>query len=49
MATRALLEDDPDPDREAIRRGLADNLCRCTGYKNIYRAVERAADDLGAD
>ncbi|MDZ7702630.1 MAG: (2Fe-2S)-binding protein [Halobacteriales archaeon] len=49
MATRALLEDDPDPDREAIQRGLADNLCRCTGYRNIYRAVERAADELGAD
>ena len=49
MATRALLEDDPDPDREAIQRGLADNLCRCTGYQNIYRAVERAADELGAD
>ncbi|MFB6354884.1 MAG: (2Fe-2S)-binding protein [Halobacteriales archaeon] len=46
MATRALLEDDPDPDREAIQRGLADNLCRCTGYRNIYRAVERAAEEL---
>ena len=49
MATRALLEDDPDPDRAAIQRGLADNLCRCTGYQNLYRAVERAADELGAD
>jgi carbon-monoxide dehydrogenase small subunit len=49
MATRALLEDDPDPDREAIQRGLADNLCRCTGYQNIYRAVERAAAEREAD
>ena len=49
MATRALLAEDPDPDREAIRRGLADNLCRCTGYRNIVRAVERAADDREAD
>lgn len=49
MATRALLDSDPDPDREAIQRGLADNLCRCTGYRNLYRAVERAADELGAD
>ena len=49
MATRSLLEEDPDPDREAIQRGLADNLCRCTGYKNLYSAVERAAEELGAD
>lgn len=31
------------PTREEIRRGLAGNLCRCTGYEAIYRAVERAA------
>lgn len=43
MATAELLETDPDPDRAAIERGLADNLCRCTGYQNIYEAVERAA------
>lgn len=46
MATRSLLEDDPEPDREAIQVGLADNLCRCTGYRNIYEAVQRAADNL---
>jgi carbon-monoxide dehydrogenase small subunit len=44
MATTELLENDPDPDREAIERGLADNVCRCTGYQNVYDAVERAAD-----
>jgi carbon-monoxide dehydrogenase small subunit len=49
MATRALLKEDPDPDRETIEDGLADNLCRCTGYRNIYRAVERAAEELGAE
>ncbi len=49
MATRALLEEDSDPDREAIQQGLADNLCRCTGYQNIYRAVERAAAEWEAD
>lgn len=44
MATKELLADDPDPDREAIRRGLADNICRCTGYQNIISAVEQAAE-----
>ena len=46
MATKELLDRDPDPDREAIEEGLADNICRCTGYQHIYSAVERAADDL---
>lgn len=46
VATKELLEHTPDPDRDEIRRGLRDNLCRCTGYQNIFRAVERAADRL---
>ena len=46
MATKELLAENPDPDREAIRTGLSDNICRCTGYQNIYDAVERAADEL---
>lgn len=46
MATRELLEEHPHPDREQIERGLADNICRCTGYQNIYEAVERAAGKL---
>jgi carbon-monoxide dehydrogenase small subunit len=49
MATKELLAEDPDPDREAIEAGLSDNICRCTGYQNIYDAVERAADRVGAD
>jgi carbon-monoxide dehydrogenase small subunit len=48
MATKELLERDPDPDREAIEDGLADNICRCTGYQNIYDAVETAAEELAA-
>ncbi|PSQ15317.1 (2Fe-2S)-binding protein [Halobacteriales archaeon QS_8_69_26] len=44
VATKELLEENPDPDRDAIEHGLADNVCRCTGYQNIYEAVERAAD-----
>ncbi|TYL36983.1 (2Fe-2S)-binding protein [Natronococcus pandeyae] len=43
MATKELLEANPDPSREEIETGLADNICRCTGYQNIYEAVERAA------
>jgi carbon-monoxide dehydrogenase small subunit len=46
MATKALLDENPDPDREDVEHGLADNICRCTGYENIYDAVYRAADDL---
>jgi carbon-monoxide dehydrogenase small subunit len=43
MATIALLEQTPDPSDEEIRHGLEGNLCRCTGYKNIVRAVHEAA------
>ncbi len=43
MAARALLDHHPDPTREEIRTALAGNLCRCTGYERIFRAVERAA------
>ena len=46
MATKELLERDPDPDREAVTEGLADNICRCTGYQHIYDAVDRAATEM---
>jgi aerobic carbon-monoxide dehydrogenase small subunit len=38
-----LLSDNPDPDERAVREGLEGNLCRCTGYQNIVRAVQSAA------
>ena len=38
-----LLNENPDPSEEAIRHGLEGNLCRCTGYHNIVRAVQMAA------
>jgi carbon-monoxide dehydrogenase small subunit len=44
MATVALLEETADPTDEQIRHGLEGNLCRCTGYENIVRAVHEAAE-----
>jgi len=46
MATRELLAEESDPSRETIEAALADNICRCTGYQNIYDAVETAADKM---
>jgi aerobic-type carbon monoxide dehydrogenase small subunit (CoxS/CutS family) len=43
ISAAALLARDPDPSEDAIRDGLAGNLCRCTGYQPIIRAVQRAA------
>jgi len=43
MATVSLLQENPNPSEKEIRRGLEGNLCRCTGYHNIVRAVEAAA------
>ena len=44
MAAADLLERNPDPSDEEIRHGLEGNLCRCTGYENIVRAVRHAAE-----
>ena len=44
MAATDLLRDNPHPTDEQIREGLEGNLCRCTGYENIVRAVRRAAE-----
>ena len=43
MAARALLDENPDPSPDEVRYGLGGNLCRCTGYQKIFRAVLRAA------
>lgn len=43
IAARALLDEVPGPDEALIREALAGNLCRCTGYQKIIRAVQRAA------
>jgi aerobic carbon-monoxide dehydrogenase small subunit len=44
MAAVDLLSDNPHPTEEEVRDGLEGNLCRCTGYQNIVRAVLRAAN-----
>ena len=41
-----LLDQDPDPDEAAIRKALAGNVCRCTGYINIIAAVRAAAERM---
>jgi carbon-monoxide dehydrogenase small subunit len=46
MAAKALLDENPDPSEEEIRFWLAGNLCRCTGYDKIVRAVQAAAQDM---
>lgn len=50
MITRAyrLLKENPDPSEEEIRYWMAGNLCRCTGYQNIVKAVQLAAKNLAA-
>ena len=50
MITRAwrLLQENPDPTEEEARFGIAGNLCRCTGYQNIVKAVLAAAAELNA-
>ncbi|MDV4144276.1 MULTISPECIES: (2Fe-2S)-binding protein [Shimia] len=46
VAAKSLLEKDPDPSEEDIRYWLAGNLCRCTGYDKIVRAVQDAAKEM---
>jgi aerobic carbon-monoxide dehydrogenase small subunit len=48
MAAVALLAENPDPTEDEVRTALEGNLCRCTGYHNIVRAVLAAAGDLHA-
>ena len=46
VASKALLEKNPDPTETEIRYWLAGNLCRCTGYDKIVRAVQDAASEM---
>jgi aerobic carbon-monoxide dehydrogenase small subunit len=46
LAACDLLRENPDPSEAEIREGIEGNLCRCTGYQNIVRAVQAAAADM---
>ena len=48
MTAAALLESNPRPSEAEIRKGLEGNLCRCTGYANIVRAVQSASQQIAA-
>ena len=47
MSAKALLDEDPHPSEDEIRRGIAGNLCRCTGYTKIIEAITSAATKMG--
>jgi carbon-monoxide dehydrogenase small subunit len=47
LSAKALLDQNPSPTDDEIRRGLSGNLCRCTGYAKIIEAVEAAAKEQG--
>jgi carbon-monoxide dehydrogenase small subunit len=46
LASVDLLRDNPDPSESEVREGIEGNLCRCTGYQNIVKAVRAAAADM---
>ena len=48
MQSAWLLGENPDPSEEEIREGISGNLCRCTGYVNIVKAVQQAAGEMRA-
>jgi carbon-monoxide dehydrogenase small subunit len=48
LATKALLDENPDPTEDDVRWALSGNICRCTGYQNIVKSVLWAAEKLRA-
>jgi carbon-monoxide dehydrogenase small subunit len=48
ISAKALLDQNPDPTDDEIRLALSGNLCRCTGYQGIVRAVRAAAAEIAA-
>ena len=49
MRAYRLLQENPNPSNEEIRLGISGNLCRCTGYQNIVKAIRFAADKINAE
>jgi len=47
MSAKALLDENPHPSEAEIRRGIAGNLCRCTGYTKIIESITSAAQNMG--
>ena len=47
MSAKALLDKNPHPTEDEIKRGIAGNLCRCTGYAKIIESIKAAAEDTG--
>jgi carbon-monoxide dehydrogenase small subunit len=48
LRARRLLAENPNPTEAEVRMGIAGNLCRCTGYQNIVKAIMAAAAQLNA-
>jgi carbon-monoxide dehydrogenase small subunit len=48
LSAKALLDENPNPTEDEVRWALSGNLCRCTGYQNIVKAVLWAAEKLGS-
>jgi aerobic carbon-monoxide dehydrogenase small subunit len=48
MRASRLLQENPAPTEDEIRAGIAGNLCRCTGYQNIVKAIQYAAAKINA-
>ena len=46
LAAKALLDENPHPTEEEIRKGLAGNLCRCTGYVKIVEAIQKVSSEI---
>ena len=49
MSAKSLLEENPNPTKEEIKKGIAGNVCRCTGYQNIYKSIDAAAQALATE
>jgi carbon-monoxide dehydrogenase small subunit len=49
LSAKALLDANPQPTDEEIRRGIAGNLCRCTGYTKIFESIKSAARIIGGE
>lgn len=47
LSAKVLLDENPDPDDEEIKKGIAGNFCRCTGYTKIFASIKAAARTMG--